>query len=345
MLNALDQHGVLVASHECKSGLFSCPGCKQQVLLKQGLIRKAHFAHLRQAACTSFSEAESAEHLELKQLFQEWGTFYREEFQLEKPLPELAQRADLCCDKLAVEIQCSPLSIKRLAKRHQGYQRQDYQDWWLLGTKLFQKKKLSYLQKGLLYYSPQRGIHLWEADLAQKVIRLRYNIEKTQNGLLLGDEIIWQLRQASLQQIFQWQPATRIKKQRPEIWGAVYRQTLQKRLRLLHSDARRIQERLYFRKQSLLGLPALCYAPTRYYLIFGDWLVLFRWQLQQAAGSSFAEQLRLLQGLPELQALSEKLVLLDWDALLSAFVREWRALVRYELRQKAWEFSDTSTPK
>ena len=63
---------------------------------------------------------------------------------LEYSLPEIQQVADVLVNgKLALEVQCSPLSQKLLGDRSQGYRSQGYQVIWLLGEKLWLKERLT----------------------------------------------------------------------------------------------------------------------------------------------------------------------------------------------------------
>ncbi|KXU04220.1 Competence protein CoiA [Streptococcus oralis] len=85
---------------------------------------------------------------------------------------------------LALEVQCSALSQKRLQERSQGYSGQGYQVLWILGEKLWLKERLTRLQRGFLYFSQNMGFHVWELDYKRRVLRLKYLIHQDLRGKL-----------------------------------------------------------------------------------------------------------------------------------------------------------------
>ena len=82
--------------------------------MRQGPSVRTHFAHKSLKDCDYSSENESQEHLENKEVLYHW--LKRDsEVQLEYPLPELKQIADVFVNgNLALEVQCSPLPQKVL---------------------------------------------------------------------------------------------------------------------------------------------------------------------------------------------------------------------------------------
>ncbi len=73
MLKALNQRKeVIAAKGKRKHQVLLCPGCHQEVTLRQGTKRQPHFAHQATADCQTYSEGETKEHLEAKQLLFEW---------------------------------------------------------------------------------------------------------------------------------------------------------------------------------------------------------------------------------------------------------------------------------
>ena len=141
-----------------------------------------HFAHVSLEQCHFYRENESAEHLNLKAELFRWAV-QTEEVEVEAFLPALQQIADLLVDgKLALEVQCSPLSIERLQERTLSYRQHGYQVLWLLGRKLWLKDSLTRLQKDFLYFSKNMGFHLWELDQEKQVLRLQYLIHEDLHG-------------------------------------------------------------------------------------------------------------------------------------------------------------------
>lgn len=141
-----------------------------------------HFAHVSLEQCSFYRENESAEHLNLKAELFRWAV-QTEEVEVEAFLPALQQIADLLVDeKLALEVQCSPLSIERLHERTLSYRQYGYQVLWLLGRKLWLKDSLTRLQKDFLYFSKNMGFYLWELDQEKRVLRLKYLIHEDLHG-------------------------------------------------------------------------------------------------------------------------------------------------------------------
>ncbi|PCS03558.1 hypothetical protein RU85_GL000916 [Lactococcus garvieae] len=128
MLIALDKDGKTINLLDSTSinGPFYCPACKTALRLKKGKIKIPHFAHVSLQNCDSWSENESAQHLGLKLSLYQWFK-EKEKVELEKYVPEIKQTADLLVnDKLAIEIQCSPLSLQRLEERTVSYKEMGY---------------------------------------------------------------------------------------------------------------------------------------------------------------------------------------------------------------------------
>ncbi|VEE21754.1 competence protein CoiA [Streptococcus equinus] len=184
MLSALDENGKLVSLLDeiPKRQDFCCPACHSPVRLKNGTVMRVHFAHVSLENCDFYSENESGEHLGLK------SELYRsisrtDEVVIEKILPELGQAADLFVnDKLALEVQCSRLSEKRLRQRTISYQNAGYSVLWLLGEKLWLRHHLTPLHRQFLYFSQNMGFHMWELDLKKSEIRLNYLIYEDLHG-------------------------------------------------------------------------------------------------------------------------------------------------------------------
>lgn len=184
MLVARNEKGNLVSTvtGQLNGKVFYCPACQSRVQLKQGRVMRPHFAHIRLHDCHFFHEQESREHLELKaRLFK--GLTKLEQVKVEAVLPQLGQVADLLVgESLALEVQCSPLSIERLKERTRAYQEHGYQVRWLLGERLWLKKRLTALQRQFLYFSHNMGFHLWELDLSKGELRLKYLIYEDLKG-------------------------------------------------------------------------------------------------------------------------------------------------------------------
>lgn len=143
---------------------------------------RTHFAHISLEACQFYSENESAEHLGLKaELYKAISKGAKVE--IEHVLEEIGQIADVfVSERLALEVQCSRLSEKRLIERSQAYQRAGIHVLWLLGEKLWLGKKISPLQEQFLQFSKNMGFYYLELDHKQRLIRLKYLIYRDLKG-------------------------------------------------------------------------------------------------------------------------------------------------------------------
>lgn len=184
MLSALDEKGHLVSLLDeiPEKQAFTCPACHSPVRLRHGQIMRPHFAHVSLENCDFYSENESDEHLQLKAgLYQSLSQ--SEKVVVEAVLPELHQVADILVnDNLALEVQCSRLSEKRLRERTASYHKAGFNVLWLLGEKLWLGKRLTPLQRHFLYFSQNMGFHLWELDAKKRLVRLHYLIYEDWHG-------------------------------------------------------------------------------------------------------------------------------------------------------------------
>ncbi|HFI0150617.1 TPA: competence protein CoiA [Streptococcus suis] len=184
MLVALDEDRQIfnLLENPAPQGRFCCPGCGGLVRYKSGKVLRSHFAHVTLRDCTYFSENESAQHLSLKSELYSW-LVEKEQVELEKYLPKIGQVADIVVnDNLALEVQCSSLSISRLQERTMAYQQAGIAVLWLLGKDLWLGERLTNLHKQFLYFSMNMGFHLWELDDEKKELRLRYLIHEDWRG-------------------------------------------------------------------------------------------------------------------------------------------------------------------
>ena len=186
MFLARDENGDLISAlaDEVKKQAYYCPACGTSVRLRKGKNVRAHFAHESLKKCDFFHENEGPEHLENKKRLFYWAK-ENDEVEMEYPIPELKQIADIFINKkIALEIQCSPISCELLRERSNGYRRLGIQVLWLVGQKLWLKERLTQLQRDLLSFSQNMGFHLWELDQQRDILRLKYMIHQDLKGNL-----------------------------------------------------------------------------------------------------------------------------------------------------------------
>lgn len=171
----------------CKTDNFYCPSCKGRVYLKIGRINRPHFAHYQNQDCHAFSEGETAEHLEGKLQLATYLKMREAKVQIEAYLPELQQRPDILFEKegrkIAVEFQCSALSIEKIVERTEGYLDANYEVIWILGNYFRYTNKLTAFQKACLYTTFERKqpmlIHY---DASTDYLSVRYDFQTLSNG-------------------------------------------------------------------------------------------------------------------------------------------------------------------
>lgn len=245
-----------------------CPCCKEPVAIKRGKIRQAHFAHYPNSHCDSFSEGETQEHLLSKEFLQKWSRTGV----LEAYLPDLQQRPDLLIDFLAVEVQCSTLTLERMEERTLNYQRHRYFPWWIVGDNLVPKNRWSQLQKAFTYYDQGKGIHLWHIHNHQE-IWLMYAIRQHYQLGVIFHVKKWRSTKDSLTNLLGFQM-----EEKPLFaweWEA-YRFSIRKKFFRKESKILLIQEHLYPMGGNIQSLPSWCYQASEFYFYFGDWLLFLR---------------------------------------------------------------------
>lgn len=189
LLIALNQEEELVVAERnlSKAEFFQCPACRGRVSLKVGQIKRPHFAHYRNQACQSFSEGETREHLEGKLQLASYLKMRETNVQLEAYLPELQQRPDILFEKehrkIAIEFQCSPISIESVVERTQGYLHANYEVIWVLGNHFTYRNELTAFQKACLYTtSDKKRPILVHYDAAIDYLSVRHDFQLLKNG-------------------------------------------------------------------------------------------------------------------------------------------------------------------
>ena len=276
MLLAMNEQQIMTYAHQAKrSQHYFCPACKQQVQLKRGKHKIAHFAHFKHQACESFSEGETAEHLRAKNQLYQWLLQQNLPVQMEAYLPRLKQRPDLLVGKIAIEMQCSPLSTTRFQERNHGYFSNNYHPWWLVGRKLQPKKhQLRPLVKAMICRGrKQAAFQFYGFDEKCKALlyysNLRWHYRRgyfyDYNEIPLADlklKSVFQL-QLPLVQSFSWT----VKE---------YQFYLQNQLFHRQQHIMDLQEFCYLHQHNLLALPGWCYLPSPYHVLFEHDLLILR---------------------------------------------------------------------
>ncbi|MGG5359421.1 MULTISPECIES: competence protein CoiA [unclassified Enterococcus] len=285
MLIAKTKQGDDILAQEASKGRnYHCGGCGQPVILKKGLQKEAHFAHKKAADCQLFSEAETAEHLRLKKHFKKW---LGNAAVLEAYLPQLKQRPDILQqeEKLAIEIQCSVLSIEKLIERTCTYRDQGYDCWWILGNRFMQNHAFTQLEKSCCMYTKQRGIHSWKADLANGKLHLFHHISEMPVLKMRYHESTWDFYETDLLQLRNQQIICCQEKEKSSSTegGTDYHRWLKQQLRRKQKRILSLQEKCYLRQKHLLHLPKWLYSKSRYFFFYQERLFYHRLLFEETA--------------------------------------------------------------
>lgn len=258
MLIALDEKSELITadSHLCKEKNYYCPACKNSVHLKIGQVIRPHFAHYKNTACDVFSEGETEEHIQGKTQLFNWFKELGFQIEMEAYLPELKQRPDLLvtttAGKIAVEFQCSGITIEKIAERSRGYLNAGYQVIWILGNQFNYSYQLTAFQKACLT-NLHGQLVLFHYDVNVKELSYRYNFIVKQN-----QKMYYSLNKVKLGQAL----AISLKKQTYQLGPINYQvehQKLLKKLQYPCAKTKSFLEVLYENRESVISMPKELY--------------------------------------------------------------------------------------
>ncbi|MBP1039837.1 hypothetical protein I6N95_02320 [Vagococcus sp. BWB3-3] len=259
-----------------------CQSCGMPLSIKNGLVKQSHFAHRKDSACQNFSEGETEEHLEGKRILAQWCDKFQLQYQLEAYLPELNQRPDLLlAGEIAIEFQCSPLSLPRFIERTENYQRHGYRVVWVLGKHFFVGKRLTAFQRSCLAYQQQIGFYLWELDVDKERLACLLHMEE-----VLGNERpfysrkVWEKGSISLLSVFKFPQHSKLFIRREYDQQAIllsYFDKIERGLVRRDRQILSIQDLLYQQGHHLRGLDTCFFLPITQPL-FGKEAVLM-WRL------------------------------------------------------------------
>ncbi|VDG20794.1 competence protein [Lactobacillus sp.] [Lactiplantibacillus mudanjiangensis] len=287
-----DQQRLIDAATAKRQQHYQCPGCRAPVQLKRGTVVTAHFAHQAHHSCQTFSEGETAEHLLGKQQLAAWFKASGYQVQLEAPLKALHQRPDVLVQlpgqpPLALEFQCSPLSVTRLKARTQGYHNHGYRVLWLLGSP-YQQPRLRPTSKAMkfLQLSTQWGCYLVFWETHQQALQLKFNLLSFDGDPLTSQRQFFHSQHQSVAQLLAYHPILL----RPQLVPKQF-QRQQRRLLVgrLTQQPRLValQTRCYQQGGTLATLPRWVYPMTAKWPIlttpFLDWYMQVFFQLRQLA--------------------------------------------------------------
>ncbi|MDQ0255393.1 competence CoiA-like predicted nuclease [Evansella vedderi] len=113
---------------------YSCPECKEKVILRLGYEQAWHFAHHANSSCR-LQKGETEDHRKGKRLIVEWLKKYNYEPQVEHYLKEIKQRPDIFViidgKKYVFEIQRASIMEESFQKRHENYCKLNIEPIWI----------------------------------------------------------------------------------------------------------------------------------------------------------------------------------------------------------------------
>ncbi|GAK10138.1 competence protein CoiA [Geomicrobium sp. JCM 19038] len=158
MFTAINSHGETICllhlqkdSTKMRATTWHCPQCHEEVIYKNGLAKRPHFAHTSQSICSK-KEEETEEHLQGKQQLYEWLRPFADDLEIEKWLPDVNQRPDVWCvingAVYVFEVQCSAIERKEIKRRSSNYFNHGIQVIWVLPERYLHRSSSSvYLQE------------------------------------------------------------------------------------------------------------------------------------------------------------------------------------------------------
>ncbi|MFR4967531.1 competence protein CoiA [Lactobacillus kalixensis] len=153
---------------------YRCPQCHKKLILIISESKSAFFKHLAQ--CRS-QYGEKEEHHNSKMLLKSAFTAAGFDAKVEVPLADGGIRADvLISEKLAIEVQCAPLSQREFIHRHNLYQQVKILDLWIVGKRHYLNKQLKETQLIFFRENKNWGTYYLEVNPQKQVLQLKYNI-------------------------------------------------------------------------------------------------------------------------------------------------------------------------
>lgn len=228
---------------------YHCPQCRKRVILVISESKIAFFKHLAHYE----GLGEKDEHHLSKMLLKSAFTAVGFDAQVEVQLAQGRLRSDvLVSNKLAIEVQCAPLSKQEFAHRHHLYQELGVFDLWIVGKRHYLGKKLKQTQLIFFRNNQHWGEYYLEVDPVKGHLRLKYNIVQAP----AGRQLVYQVRTFSLDE----QGVTDLWKFRPKLRSVKFDPHqqllhLKKQISQKSKYGLKVAEALYVQRLQLTDLP------------------------------------------------------------------------------------------
>lgn len=146
---------------ELRADDMACPVCGSPMLVKAGLINRAHFAHKpgrEDCPYAAYSAGETQEHREAKQLIRDHMSDWFSEYGIARPelevyVPEVTHARNRIADvmftfpggwRVAHEVQLASITVGDLQDRTEDYERAGIDVFWWFGRDAFGKGALEW---------------------------------------------------------------------------------------------------------------------------------------------------------------------------------------------------------
>ncbi|RVU69903.1 MULTISPECIES: competence protein CoiA [Lactobacillus] len=250
---------VLTKAKQLNYEKYFCPTCHKRMVLVISQNKTAFFKHLAHYDNNALGEKE--EHHTSKLMLKAAFTALGFPAQTEIPLAAGQLRADvLVSEKLAIEVQCAPLSRQEFQHRHRLYQQINVLDLWIVGRRHYLGKKLKQTQ--LIFF---RENSLWqqyyvEVEPARHLLRLKYNIKQEPlTRRLRYQTAFFSLDEIGMKRFWQFKP--KIKKY--DLNPQMQQRYLEKQIKQKSKFGLMIAEQLYQRHLTIDDLPVAVFSTWR----------------------------------------------------------------------------------
>jgi len=199
-INNIIYYSTKITDEFGKNNKATCIGCNGELIYHRNIanVKTQHWVH--KISCLYETEPETKEHLVLKELIYEaisnkYEKYIPDSVFIGDQKPDIYIEDKQTNERIAIEIQCSPLTYEKFLERTQGYSNKGIYVFWVFGEKWYSKKyemfdtgkiekkinvvekKLHQLNYGRVYYA--------EIPFSEK---LELNISAIHFGLVIREK-------------------------------------------------------------------------------------------------------------------------------------------------------------
>lgn len=237
---------------------YRCPHCHKRVILVISQHKLPFFKHFRHHVSLGEKEEHHLSKMMLKSAFTAIGF----DAQVEVPLLDGQLRSDvLVSPKLALEVQCAPLSRSEFIHRHNLYRQIGITDLWIVGKRHYLQKQLKSTQ--LIFFRENiRWRHYYlEVDPNLGIIRLKYNVCQAP----ISRKLKYQIRSFPLDE----RGVAEFWSYRPQLRSLNFdreseRKYLERQIKQKSNIGARLAEKLYLARLSIDDLPEVIFSKSRH---------------------------------------------------------------------------------